>query len=245
VTRPAISQAILRLEDWAGVKLMTHEKKVFRLTSTGESFYRDAKAAFQQMNDTFSGKGRASGEVRIGCSASLAESFLVPALRAQKDLQAVGIHIGSSMQVRQLLKEGSIRIGVVIDDLVEPMLHREVIHKGQFVFAGKSAEFSNLLVTTESRPEVIGAKKYLMKRKIDFSRQMQVGSWSVAQSLAKSLGGTCLIPEFLIQNPMRKISVTGFKFSYEVSVLHRGTHSLGRSEVQFLEDLRKMKRAAD
>jgi DNA-binding transcriptional LysR family regulator len=79
VTRPAISQAIRRLEDQVGVALVIRTTRSVRLTEAGLQLHRqvgpavtDVAAALEQVGEW---QGRASGTLRLAVS-SIAEGFL-------------------------------------------------------------------------------------------------------------------------------------------------------------------------
>ena len=52
VSRPAVSQSIRRLEEWAGKQFLGHSKRIFALTEDGQKFYRIAKTAYETFQKT-------------------------------------------------------------------------------------------------------------------------------------------------------------------------------------------------
>jgi DNA-binding transcriptional LysR family regulator len=235
VSRPAVSKAIQRLEDWAGFSLVTHEKKLFQLTKNGENFYRYAKSAFQQMENVFAKEVQDSGSLKVGCSASLADDFLIPVLKSLEGLGTAKIKVGPSMRIRHLLHEDEIRLGLVIDNVDDSRLEREVIYRGQFLFASKGGEFSDLLITTEDRPEVAAARRYLASKNRKIKRHIEVESWALALKLAQTLSGTCLVPDFMIQNTLKKIATSGFKHGCEIALIHKGRQFMSALDTKCME----------
>lgn len=237
ISSPAISKAIGRLGHWLGSPLLTHEKNVFQLTKAGENFYRDAFAAFKQMDRLLMASEGSGGEIRIGCSSSLAEPLLAPALKKLKDFNGAEIRIGTSSQIRRYLEDGEINLGLVVDDLQHPYLQQKVIHKGQFCFASANGRPTDLLITTEDRPEVFAARKFLRRKNISPARKVQVESWTVARQLGRSLGGMCVIPDFLLGKSMKPIFEEAFKVPYQISIIHNGRQRLSHSESRLAEAL--------
>lgn len=235
VSRPAVSKALQRLEAWTGFSLVTHEKKIFQLTKNGENFYRYAKGAFQHMETVFAKEVQDSGSIKMGCSASLADTFLNPILKSLETLDTAKLKVGPSSRIRHLLHEDEIRLGLIIDNVDDSRLEREVIYKGQFLFASKSGEFSDLLITTEDRPEVAAARRYLASKNKKITRHIEVESWTLALKLAQTLSGACLVPDFIIQNGLKKISTSGFKHSCEIALIHKGRQFMSSLDTQCMD----------
>lgn len=53
VSRPAVSQSILRLEEWYGKKLLKHEKRNFEATPEGKNFYLIGKKITEDIKKIF------------------------------------------------------------------------------------------------------------------------------------------------------------------------------------------------
>ncbi len=73
ISRPAVSQAIIRLGQWHGKPLLSHEKRFFKLTDDGREFYRLAKVNYMNFINGFSQLENTDKTLRVGCSASLIE----------------------------------------------------------------------------------------------------------------------------------------------------------------------------
>ena len=80
VSRPAVSQAIIRLGGWYGRSLLSHEKRNFELTDDGKEFYQIAKVNYTNLKDGFSRSVTIDNTLRVGCSASLVE-LIFPKLK--------------------------------------------------------------------------------------------------------------------------------------------------------------------
>ena len=80
VAQPALSQAVVELEEELGLKLFLREKRRARLTPEGEIFYRDAVRILQQVDLAIESARRAArgeiGVLRIGFLGSATASFL-------------------------------------------------------------------------------------------------------------------------------------------------------------------------
>lgn len=237
VTRSAVSQAILRLESWAGHKLTTHEKKNFRLTSDGETFYRQMKGAFEGFNRALKTPLTNAQSLRLGCSASTAESLLFPILKKIK-IKDFHLSTGTSSQLLQQLTDETVNIAIYIGHADPAERNEFVIHNGSFVLASKNGQLTERIITTETRPEVTLLKQLLLKRNILSDSLLTVESWTLAAKLALDIGACCLIPDFLVKEKLKKISLKGFSYPYQVLVRHKSSEQLSDSEVHLLKILK-------
>lgn len=239
ITRSAISQSILRLENWAGKKLTTHEKKSFRLTTEGENFYRQMKGSFEEFKRSLTTPLANAKSLRIGCSASVAEAILFPALQKLSSVQNLHLITGTSAQLNQRLNDNDINIAIYIGDKNPSDKNEFVLESGSFVLASKTGRITSQIMTSEMRPEVLELQRVLLKRKIETTSSLTVESWSLVARLALELGYTCLIPDFLLSAKLKKVSLKGFNSAYHVIVKFKSPEKLTDSEVQLLKQLRK------
>lgn len=237
VTRPAISQALFRLEEWAGKKLITHEKKSFQLTKDGQDFYRKAKKSYQIFKDSIEGKDFNTGSIKIGCSVSLADLFLIPALPKLAKINSVEIKTGTSSHLKSLLNDKVIHMAIVLDDMEIPNFRTEIIHKGSFVLASKSGIMESNLITTEERKEVIELHRHFVKKQIHFQNLIKAESWSLCIKLALAMKGMCLIPDIMVQKPLKAINSPGFKYAYNVILASHRTELISEAELNLREIL--------
>ncbi|WP_374073569.1 LysR family transcriptional regulator [Bdellovibrio bacteriovorus] len=232
VTRPAISQAVLRLEEWVGKSLTTHRKKNFELTPAGEEFYRHMKASFLSFKKNVESSVRESHSLKIGCSSSLAESFLFPALKQFTSVESLHLVTGTSKQLSNLLDEEEIHMALF---LAEARGGRKgiKIDSGSFVLASRDGRMGPKIVTTEIRPEVTALKRHLLRQAQNVSF-LTVESWSLAAKLAYEINCVCLVPEFLIGSKLKKIPLRGFKPGYEVILRNVAREKMSTMEMQLL-----------
>ncbi|AZZ37201.1 hypothetical protein CIK05_10525 [Bdellovibrio sp. qaytius] len=239
VTRSAISQSILRLEDWAGKKLTTHEKKNFRLTTEGESFYRQMKGSYESFKKAVATPLANAQSLKVGCSASTAEALVLPALQKIMPLKNLHLVTGTTAQLNQRLVDGDINIAIYIGDKNPNDKNEFVIESGSFILASKTGRLTSQIITTEIRPEVAKLHRVLLKHKIEMTSVFTVESWSLVTRLALELGHTCLIPDFLLSTKLKKVSLKGFSHPYQAIVRFRSLEKLTESEAQLVKQLHR------
>lgn len=233
VTRPAISQAIRRLEDWSGQTLLTHEKNVFKLTQSGQTFYRKMRPLFEQLKGSIESQSVEGGPLRIGCSASLMEPFLLPHLKTLKNLKSLHLSAGRSEELLQRLENDEIAIAIVIGDR-EQMRNSKVLWKGEYILCSRSGELGGAIVTTETRNEVVELQTVIAKKRIENVAYLRVDSWSVGAKVAASMNSACLLPDFML-GQLKKVKSIPFRYPYQVTLVHRNLEHLSENEVRLIE----------
>lgn len=237
VTRSAISQSILRLEEWAGQRLTTHEKKIFRLTREGESFYRQMKHAYENFQKTMSSGPENSQSLRVGCSASLIEALLLPALKKLGNQNSLYLASGTSRQLQYRLDQRDLNLILFVGDPGTEQDCTQILRSGYFVLASKTGEMSSQIVTTEIRPEVTALRKVLLKKNELKTSFQVVESWSFAAKMAVLFGYSCLVPDFLLGTELKKIELRGFKMKYQIILKSLSNEKLTSSECKLIQEL--------
>ena len=233
ITRSAISQAITRLEEWAGASLITHEKRVVKLTSAGQAFYRNMRRSYDAFAQSITNEAD-DRSLSVGCSASLVETFLVPHLKKVKPLDKLNLVSGTTTELSRKLEEQTIHIAISIGAWKSSVQSQEkVLSSGRFVVASPTGKMTGQLITTEKRPEVTALKRVLSRNQTYLS----VESWTLAAQIARELGCSVLIPDFLIGERLRRVDVRGFNSRYNVTVRHASLSRLSKSEIEFLSTL--------
>jgi len=215
VSRPAVSQAIKRIEEVVGFELIEHTKNRLKLTRDGQAFYQKAKEGLQTLKATLHGEP-AQELLTIACSASLAEHLLLPALK-RLDIKELRLRIGTSARVRQLVSDQEAQIGIFIDDEKGFGLRSTILQKGHFRLYSTSGRFEGPLITTEARPEVVHFHKCLASSRRKVTQHFEVESWSLCKKAAETFSGTCVLPDFMADSKLKR--VRSFEYQYLFKIL--------------------------
>lgn len=233
VTRSAVSQALLRLETWAGRKLMTHERKAFRLTREGESFYRQMRASYAEFKNSIEARNHVgSNSLRVGCSASLIDDILLPSLKELPSRANLHLVSGTSSVLEKKWEEGEINLALVIGEKPHHVNHK-LVRAGDFVLASANGRMDGQVYTTEPRPEVRELQRTMLRNRMQDVEFCRVESWTIAAKLALALQGTCFVPDLLL-GKLRKIAVRGLHARYSIWVLFQNRELLSERELQLL-----------
>jgi predicted DNA-binding protein YlxM (UPF0122 family) len=245
ISRPAISQAIRRIEKTLGYDLIAHAKNRLELTDQGRAFYQKAKTSIHLFVQTISESKESHREINLACSATLAEFLVLPVLSKMKlgSTGQIRIQISTTSGVRQLIKDGKADIGLLIDDDKTYGFDSTVISKGNFVLRSKSGEFIDPIITTEPRPEVTHLMNILKKKKKDVAQHFQIESWSICRQAMETMGGTCLVPDLIPAKSYKNVSDLKYKYSYEVLAIYKDINTLRKVEIELLRMLQSHSRA--
>ncbi len=241
VSRPAISQAIKRLELTLGYNLINHKKNCLQLTNKGVAFLEFTNNALSSFIKEYKSLEDSSFEITIATSASIAEFLLLPALKKMKKSLAskVKIKIGNSYRVQQIVQENEASFGLIISDNDLYNLKSLVVHKGAFVLQSKTGDFLAPLITTESRKEVTQLFNTLKKEKKEklLGSHVEIESWSVCNKALLSLGGTSLTPDFVTNKKVKIVKHDNFKSGYEIIAIFKNKNKVNPAERMLLEVL--------
>lgn len=251
VTRPAISQSILRLEQWTGFPLLIHEKKSFELTAEGEDFYRKVKKSYLGFEASMLETAQGASKLKIGCSISLADHFLIPTLKKFSLLPNLELRGGTSNQLLNALEDQEIHLAVYVESQLKSFTRREictqVLKKGQFQLYSKQGQLPDIILTTKDRFEVSALKKALLRKSSAKNvKYAEVDSWSLCIKLAQELDAACLVPDCLIatrqdSRSLKIIKLSDFRSGYQVNLSHLRPEFLSISENQLLKYLVNLK----
>lgn len=238
VTRPAVSQAIRRLEDWSGKKLITHEKKVFALTKEGQKFYQIGKNALALFKNSFDTNTFLSQSISMGCSASLTENFLIPSLKKFDHIENLSLKTGTSAQLKNLLLNREINLALYIDQYGIKTENNIMVYEGKYVIASGDSKMKRAIFVTEDRDEVMALKHQVIRNKANTLQFFCAESWGLCTRLALALNGACLIPDFLLNSELKKVKTEKFSYNYKVIATHRAPEFLSDAEKRIIETLR-------
>lgn len=235
VTRPAISQAIRRLEEWFGKNLITHEKKVFILTKEGQKFYQVGKGALTSFKKSFEHNTFLPNTINMGSSASLVENFLVSSLSRVGTLDNFSLKAGTSSQLKAMLLNREINLAIYIDQHGMKTENNIVLYEGKYVVASGDSKIKEIILVTEDRDEVMALKKYFVKKNTDAHHFFCVESWGLCVKIALALNGGCLVPDFLLSSVLKKVKTDNFTYDYKVILTHRSPEFLSNAEREIIK----------
>ncbi|MCK6597768.1 MAG: LysR family transcriptional regulator [Bdellovibrionaceae bacterium] len=235
VSRPAVSQAIIRLEHWYGKKLLKHEKRSFTLTEDGRQFYRLAKKNYQQLREGFINPLDNDKSLRIGCSASLIERVFPKSKKFIEQSENPCIRVGSTDLLLNLLEKREINVAFLIESQKISKFNVKTFHSGFFDLRSRNSKWSEVLITTESRPEVDSLLQFISKKQIPVSKHISVESWTAASRIAEMINGVALVPEYFPKNQLQSVKISSWNFPYRAILVYQKEFLLSKLEQNLIE----------
>lgn len=220
ISQPAVSKAILNLEENLETVLFVRNSRGVKLTSEGQLLYQHTKAAFhtlKQGEDTLSRIHQLGiGQLKIGVSATLCKYLLLPYLnRFVQEYPHIKITIESQSTSHTLkqLENQSLDIGLVAKPNNNNNLHFHPLGEIEDIFVATSAYLDNLKLR-ESSEDIFSTANIMLLDEENVSRQyieryfqentikpnhiLEVSSMDLLIEFAKTgLGVACVIKEFI------------------------------------------------
>jgi len=127
LTQSALSQNILNLEKTFGKPLVEKKKTGIELTPFAKNMVSSARPIFDSIDKLHSEEDETSGTVSIGAYDSLAVNFLslvIPELHKEFPQAKFQVTNGSSSTILNLVKNGTLDFGLIIDSGTETNLEK-------------------------------------------------------------------------------------------------------------------------
>lgn len=227
VTQSAISQGIMKLENFFQKKLLTHRRNSIKVTPEGQILFESSKRIFRcvdevkgsldSMHTTYTGK------VEFACYHSVAVSLLPKPLAKFQELAPQvkpSFLIGRPELIMNWLKQGKVELGILSDNQDLISFDHESLYSGFFgVYQSKERPLKKPIdkcIFTESGPEIYSLKEsYRKNYGKELESQMEVSSWEVLVNLVLANMGVGLFPDYLAKVPYREPLLRLCKLKYD------------------------------
>lgn len=265
MTQPAISQAIMQLEDELGIRLFTRTPRGVILTNEGQLLFEYTNSAINLIDvgekKIMETKNLALGSLRIGAGDTISKYFLLPYLERFHNLYPnikLNVINRTTYEFIALLKSGEIDIAIcnlpIIDSSIEM---RELMDIHDIFVCGKKlkedinkplsfkdlAMFPLILLEpkTNSRQYV---EEYMLSKGVKVEPEIELGSHELLLEFAKiNLGISCVISEFsqeyLNKNFLYEVRLTEVIPKRSIGVCSLKSVSLSPASEEFVEILEK------
>ena len=265
MTQPAVSQAIMQLEEELGLRLFTRTPRGVNLTNEGQLLFEYANSAINLLNvgekKLMETKNLIVGELRIGVGDTISRYFLLPYLeRFHNYYPTIKLKIinRTTLELITLLKSGEVDIAIcnlpIIDSSIEVM---ELIDIHDIFVCGKKIKediirplklselvrFPLILLEPKSNSRQY-VEEYMLYNGIKIEPEIELGSHELLLEFAKiNLGMSCVISEFS-QEYLRNGTLYEVKLTEEIpkrsiGVCSLKSVSLSPASQKFVEILEK------
>ena len=209
ISQPSLSQAMVRLENSLGSKLLIRERIGIRLTEAGKEFLGSSKALLSQWEQSCYDVKRTENEVigsfKIGCHPSVAlyslSNFLPELLKSNPELNIDLAH-DLSRKISEMVASCEIDYGIVVNPVNNPEFviaklasdevtlwaHKDITKKNSF------DPFKETLICDPELLQVQSLLKKNTKSKQVFPRVINSSNLEVVADLVGSKFGVGILP---------------------------------------------------
>ncbi|MBE6068000.1 DNA-binding transcriptional LysR family regulator [Clostridium pascui] len=218
MTQPAVSQAIMQLEEGLEVRLFTRTPKGVVLTNEGKLLFEYANSAINLINigeeKLLESKNIMLGELKIGVGDAISRYFLPTFLdKFHSDYPSIKLKIvnRTTLELCAMLKSGEIDIAICNFPIEDPSLVTKKCMDVQDVFVcgdkfkdtlsmplsfEELSKLPLILLDNKSNSRRY-VEKYILSKGIEISSEIELGSHDLLLEFAKiNLGLACVIKEF-------------------------------------------------
>ncbi|MES2769500.1 MAG: LysR family transcriptional regulator [Bdellovibrionota bacterium] len=217
VSRPAISQAIKKLEEDLNISLLNHKRREIEPTSSGLLLIKEAESIFEKLETTYSmlkdnSKGKLYGTLRIGSVRTLAAFKLHGAIRSFREEHEnveIKIQVRRAEETVQKLINREIDIALFLGEDLLPGYKYTILKKGHFCLVKPKGKKNIQYAVTQPRPEVQNLKTiFEMKFGNSLPLFAEISSWDAILSWVQK--GICggLLPDFLFETRESKKNIS-------------------------------------
>lgn len=255
LSRPAVSQAIKKLEQEIGTELLVHQRRFIELTQSGRLLLKKSEKLLSEAERISllvrQGKGPLVRDFKIGSSRSLATFNLPPVLASlSKEYPEVSLRVqmaNSSSLVRKLANRELDLVLMIGDETLEGA-KQTVLGRGHFVLVKPTSinEENIRYAITEKRPETERLRNlYQRIHGRPLPVLAEIHSWdAIWFSVTEGLGGG-LVPDFLLTAACTKGKskyevVIPKVFPYEIKAMHLASKAGDPLVKSFIDGLRRV-----
>jgi len=256
LSRPAVSQAIKKLEMELGVDLLVHQRRFVELTAAGRLLLKKSEVLLSEAEKITlqlrQGKGPLVQNFKIGSSRTLA-TFNLPSvlqlLRQEYSDISIQVQMANSGSLIRKLENRELDLAFMIgDENLEDAKHT-VVGSGHFVLVKPKSKSEDEVTyaLTEKRPET-ERLRVLYERTHSKALPVfaEIHSWDAILHCVHE--GICggLIPDFLLSAKPNKVNasysvVIPKVFPYEIKAIHLSSKSNDPLIRSFISGFKKMK----
>ena len=218
MTQPAVSQAIMQLEDQLGIRLFTRMPRGVTITNEGQLLYEYISSAMNLIKvgeqKLLEAKDLLIGELKVGVGDTISRYFLLPYLeRFHSESPGIKLRIinRTTLELCEMLKSGEIDMAICnlpVDEPAFEIMELKRIHD-IFVCGDKYIHLTEnppdltqivkyplILLESKSNSRQY-VEKYFMSLDIKITPEIELGSHELLLEFAKiNLGIACVIKEF-------------------------------------------------
>lgn len=218
ITQPAVSQAIMQLEEQLNVRLFTRTSKGVRLTSEGELLYEYTHSAIKLIDagekKLLETQNLLTGELQIGVGDTISRYYLLPYLESfHKEYPSIKLKIinRTTTKLCDKIKSGAIDLAICNLPIEDSSIEVRNCMEVHDIFVGGDSykqqaskplsfeELSQLPLIVLDRNSISRryVEQFMLKKGVKIQPDIELGAHDLLLEFAKiDLGVSCVIKEF-------------------------------------------------
>lgn len=218
ITQPAVSQAIMQLEEQLGVRLFTRTARGVGLTREGEMLYEYAHAAIKLIEagekKLLETQNLLTGELQIGVGDTISRYYLLPYLESfHKEYPTIKLKIinRTTTKLCEKIKAGTIDLAICNLPIQDSQIEVRNCMEVHDIFVGGSSykersqsplSFEELgelplIVLDQNSVSRKYVEQFMLQKGIKMKPDIELGAHDLLLEFAKiGLGVSCVIKEF-------------------------------------------------
>ncbi len=263
MTQPAVSQAMMQLENELEIRLFTRTPRGVILTNEGQLLFEYINSAINLINvgekKLMESKNLMAGELKIGVGDTISRYFLLPYLeKFHNQYPNIKLKIvnRTTLELCTILKSGEIDIAICNLPIKDSSLEiRKCMDIHDIFVCGekyrdriatplsfeKLVEFPLILLEPKSNSRQY-VEKYILSKGIKIEPEIELGSHDLLLEFAKiNLGISCVIKEFsqeyLQSNIVYEVETAEKIPKRSIGVCFLKSVSLSPASTKFIEEL--------
>jgi DNA-binding transcriptional LysR family regulator len=251
ITQPAVSQAIRKLENGLGEKLLLRDRRGVRLTPAGGLFLPIARDIIRRMNDGRQAiedlRGLRRGDLAIG-AVDIASIYWLPEIfrRYQESFPDISLSVrgAGSRELMQALSRGELDLAFVFSSERPDGFDGLFFQEDRMIPVAPVTEKEERGWITYPRGSI--TRELLEASFAEAGRHfpvvMEIDRPEVILQLVAAGLGRAVLPKLLVDSlrdlvKVRRLRIKGLSLSRSIWLLHRGPENLSPAARSFIDDL--------
>lgn len=235
ISQPSLSNAIMRLENTLGIKLLIRHKRGVHLTQAGKQLLNHARKLLQQWNElktkTLASHQQIQGSYIIGCAPAIAKytlPYVLPDLIKNHSKLEIQLKHDISRRITEEVISLTIDIGIVINPVKHPDLIIYKLFKDEVTLWQDNKKIKKLdappLICDPELSQTQFILKQLKKQKFKIHRLLTSNNLDVVATMTASGCGIGILPRRVVMstypNKLQPLSNTPI-YDDEVCIVYR------------------------
>lgn len=251
VTPGAISQGILKLEQYFNINLIHHNKNRFEITEHGQVLFESSSDIFSSVQSLITkmedAKDPFRGDMNFGTQQSIASTILpsiISDYRKKYPDVRVNFNMGHAVVLKERMAARDYAFTITLDHFLYKDHTKIELMEGDFVFisTGRNSK-KDFLITSYSTEIYKLNSLYKKLNGKEMPVHMRIDGWSVIRKMALEGEGIGFVPDFVLSKDERRYILKDAnlpKIKYNIFAVYPKRHQLNEKSKAFLDTFKSL-----